>query len=622
MCLSGSCVRTLGGDRQFCNANEFESYDPYALEWKDAQFPDAFLHSGNGDLAPAMDEHRFGMWSANYNKTKKQPPPNYKGAFNSGEDTQSFASVIFYPFLSDLVAKENALRTYSGHYIANALTTHLRAPKPETLSMPAVQDQLQHQSLLSIYAGKPDQFDNMLPYLKQYTETVSPFGSRSTMTLQILLQRRIKSYFSACLTLMTNMIGAQMDPSSSPSSCNSTLCQTMIFKSPPANRTKDMIVMVDVADPSAVPKAVQDKAVKFTAKIPARYPIEVSRDYILRMSYNYRMLSLYANRARVIITSRIHVGLPATALGIPVIFVENGNWLPGGIQSVGRVAGLLDVFYRVGNGKGNWTFGDLSDDIDVPPGVHLADRYRASFWNRLKKQSSFYADTGTLFGMIPLQRLGRNLKQPGYYSNFHFMLDRQECETLSWQTKRAMEHALYFHPNGRLHLHLEAESKEATAFVTSMLESGYDVTSETYSPRTEIRGVYISKHTHITQPIPTSIESGVIWDPSSGTALWVSSTTEVSLDEVLHNPSSSISTNNLKPSQVTLLDAAATVKCFQEADDVILDTSSSTERLAVVLDPSSHQTTLWQPSTCFGVVESTCIFCEDIHWEFPSLHQP
>ena len=96
-------------------------------------------------------------------------------------------------------------------------------------------------------------------------------------------------------------------------------------------------------------------------------------------------LSTYANQAKVVVTSRIHVGLPAAALGIPVIFVEGGpersNWLPGGKQAVGRVEGLLDVFHRVQRGVDgkNWTFGDLTGDVPHSDGVHLADWYRASF---------------------------------------------------------------------------------------------------------------------------------------------------------------------------------------------------------------------------------------------------
>lgn len=90
-------------------------------------------------------------------------------------------------------------------------------------------------------------------------------------------------------------------------------------------------------------------------------------------------MSTYANQAKVLVTSRIHAGLPAAALDIPVIFVEGGpelsNWLPGGGQAVGRVEGLLDVFHRVKRGtEKNWTFGDLTDDVPHSDGVHLADR--------------------------------------------------------------------------------------------------------------------------------------------------------------------------------------------------------------------------------------------------------
>ena len=59
------------------------------------------------------------------------------------------------------------------------------------------------------------------------------------------------------------------------------------------------------------------------------------------------------NHAKLIITSRIDVGLPATALGMPVAFNEKANRLHGGKRGMGRVEGLLEVFHYINVGKAN-----------------------------------------------------------------------------------------------------------------------------------------------------------------------------------------------------------------------------------------------------------------------------
>lgn len=58
--------------------------------------------------------------------------------------------------------------------------------------------------------------------------------------------------------------------------------------------------------------------------------------------------------------------------------------------------------------KNKWHF-DV-DDMKPNPGVHVFDRYRASFLQLLKQRSLMYYDTANLFGMIPLQRVGKGIE--------------------------------------------------------------------------------------------------------------------------------------------------------------------------------------------------------------------
>jgi hypothetical protein len=246
--------------------------------------------------------------------------------------------------------------------------------------------------------------------------------------------------------------------------------------------------MIDVVDPNAVPPEVRSKAIQFGAKIPRDYDTGGGVGYLLRMNYCYRLLSIYARRAKVIITSRIHVGLPATALGIPVMFVEKGNWLPGGKQSAGRVEGLLEIFHRVNLPLGQtWTFGDLSDEVPLPPGKNLADRYRAAFWNRLQRESSFFADTAHLFGMVPFQRLARSLLRDDLQDTFHFIMNNNlDGDLAEWHTKRAIEHIFYFHPNAIVYVHAKNDTLKGVSgsVLQTLVESGYNLVIKLFDAET------------------------------------------------------------------------------------------------------------------------------------------
>jgi hypothetical protein len=417
------------------------------------------------------------------------------------------------------------------------------------------------------------------------------------------------------------MAGAQLNPSTP--NCNSPVCQDLIFQASTSNsssstpKKKELILMVDVINEGGVPEIVRNKAMRIKATIPKRHPLDYRTGYLDRMGYCYRLLSLYANQAKVVITSRIHVGLPAVALGIPVIFVEHGDWLPGGKKSVGRVAGLLDVFHQVDipNGK-NWTFGDLSGDVPLSQGTHLADRYRASFWNRLKKTSSFYADAATLFGMIPMQRLGRQLDPSGdvLHSAFHFVLETEEIETMAWPTKRAIEHILYFHPNARLHVHTGTRSP--IGFLETLSEAGYDIVIHPFDPKDlagkpfwhrfegKDGGVYVSKHTHITEAIPKHISSGVVMDQLGEVVMIISE--QWGFESV----------DDFPKLHATVLGASETKRCMEDPSWNV------PKSLTLVVDSSAKDYTLVLNSPCFQQMDEVCIFCDDVNWEFPSLEAP
>ena len=632
------CVRTLGGNQEFCNDAEFDNYDPYGgMELNSTNFPFELLSDRSRSteheplaLAPReiMLAEKFAMWGA-------QQIASCKG-YNSGEDVQSYAGAAWLPYISEVRNKLQALRNFNGYYIGNSLMSG----SPFNVTEEDFEN-MHKIHLTSIYSTERG-IDGMEDYLKSYTENVHPFGCRSLLTERILKQRKIKSYFSACLTLTTNMQGAILADQHPNKIFNEILKPNAGELPTPKQRNK--IIFVDVQDSKVVPKSAweSEDAIHFQADVDPSYPNCKGKD---RWTYAYKLLSTYANQAKVLVTSRIHAGLPAAGMGIPVIFVEGGpgrpNWLPGGKQKVGRVEGLLDIFHRVQRGVDgkNWTFGDLTGDVPHSDGVHLADRYRASFWNRLKK-THYYRDTGRLFGIIPMQRLGRKNIDRGVQEIFHFVFESKFDH--SWRTKRAIEHVFYLHPNCRVIVHSnEITSSELEIFV----ETGYNLEVQPYNldsllkeedspyklsdhgvrkaslPLMLLRkygGVYVSNDTFLLKSIPSDLDEGLVLQENGQPSLaFFDRDSKDILGSLQSIRSNGLPKGNDRLSwSVPALSDVDTIKCMENADWLLPD--DSRETIAVSLHPSTLASgkTIKIDTECYRFVEKLCIFCDEIHWEF------
>lgn len=636
------CVQTLGGSTAFCDVEAFSRYDPYEADGLNAtNFPFDFFTDD-----PVSDESiSLPLAPREMLRTEKFAVPGVGDiekkqckSYNSGDDVQSYAGAGWMPFLSEIRDRVSALHNYTGYYIGNA---YLGSMSYKLTDADYEDENMQKITLASIFSSKSG-IDGMEGYLRNYTNSVGPFGSRSTMTDSLLKARKIKSYFSACLTLTLDMEGAVLSSDATLQKSrylqNNILKPTAAILPSPENKTK--IVFIDVVDPQAVPKSVWDSenAIHLTANVEPWYPNCEKK--IDRYSYSYKLLSTYANQAKVVITSRIHAALPATALGIPVIFVENSgsrsNWLPGGPQREGRVDGLLDMFHRVErsvDGK-NWTFSNLTGDVPRSDGVHLADRYRASFWNRLKK-THYYRDSAKMFGMVPFERLGRNNIETGVQDIFHFVLESD----LTWQTKRAIEHVFYFHPNCKVFVHSnDMNDNEFESFT----ETGYNVAVQSYDldmlHKEELRddfqrratlpllllrkmgGVYLSKETLVLKKIAADIEEGVVLQENGDIALAFHYQDSKHVQNSLALMTKSRSTAETTIGNLTwsfpVLSNIDTLKCMEDIKWGLGDDMK--DKIAVSLHPSSYESikTIKIDTECYKIIEKLCIFCDEIHWEF------
>ena len=412
---------------------------------------------------------------------------------------------------------------------------------------------------------------------------------------------------------------------------------------------KDLILIVDLVDKDAVPDSVKKRARFLSADIPKAYPKDPLL-YAERMRYCYRLISQYKNYAKVIITSRIHVGLPASAMGVPVIFVSKNGWLPGGHERTGRVSGLLDVFHRVDNHREGmeWKFGDLEGSMPPNPGNHYADRFRASFWNRLKR-NPYYSDAARLFGRIPMQRLGTVMEMYDIQNVFHFIMNEEDLNV--WYTKRAVESVLYFHPNAQVYVHVDSVNYGNLDWnnYDVFAESGYHVTvlklnthivaksaekllGQDFSGINltlgvtagvllhEYGGVFVSKYTYVTRKLPSNLDLGFTEQSNGDVIMMISKKGSTDVLKAASSYTSHDKSKRLKQSSavawnVNILSKSQSAACL---GTVWWEMPVGDDFVAFSVVPSAFVDRVFFHGTrCFDMLEKHCIYCDETtHWSY------
>ena len=189
-----------------------------------------------------MTTENFAMWGVEETPAKFMA----SGGYNSSEDVQSYAGAGWLPFISEIRTKEIAILNYTGYFIANAFLSKAYASSEDDIK------NIKNIQLLSIY-GQGKYMNGMKDYLEKYTEIVEAFGCRSKLTCRELKARKIKSYFSACLTLTMDIQGGLVDrkeKSFTRHVYNQLLNPNAIESIPEKNK----IVLIDVQDRNVVPK--------------------------------------------------------------------------------------------------------------------------------------------------------------------------------------------------------------------------------------------------------------------------------------------------------------------------------------------------------------------------------
>lgn len=135
--------------------------------------------------------------------------------------------------------------------------------------------------------------DASLEYLRRW----QPIGCRDRGTQALLSARGVETYYSRCLSL--TLPRREREPESG---------QVFLVGLTPAAR-------------QAVPKALRRGAV-CVDQARVRLPIT---DGALKRALASELLEQYRQRARLVITSKIHCAMPCIAMGIPVVFLYDAS---------------------------------------------------------------------------------------------------------------------------------------------------------------------------------------------------------------------------------------------------------------------------------------------------------
>lgn len=242
---------------------------------------------------------------------------------NIGDEVQSLAAEQHLPSFDERIDRDQLSRVYGPHrraVIMNGWFTKFATNWPPS------------PSVLPIYFGfhispQAGILEHMLSsesiaHFKQF----APIGCRDRATLELLQDAGVPGFLSKCLTLT--------------------------FPTRVASASQRDVYLVDVPESirRIVPQSLQRGAKRVTHAVHDIYGESIKFD-IAR-----HLLGLYRDRARLVITTRLHCTLPCLAMGIPVIFFADVR--------EARVSVASEV------GLKTYPLETQGAEVDWDPGVH------------------------------------------------------------------------------------------------------------------------------------------------------------------------------------------------------------------------------------------------------------
>lgn len=279
---------------------------------------------------------------------------------NIGDYIQALASKQFLPHLDGFIQREE-LKGYNEEeckVIMNGWYMHHPYNWPPSnkiipLFVAFHINSLAKQQLLS---------DENINYLKKH----EPIGCRDISTRNLLLEKGVKAYFSACMTLT---LGYSYKSNNKENKCYFvdpyTLHKQDIF-----HKIHNIIYLLSHWKAiSVIANKLPGKSSSLRKKIQASYFYKqyiifftqetlLKAEYISQQNKEYKtdfrneyerleaaekLIKKYA-RAKLVVTSRIHCALPCIGLGVPVLYTENTKQSEA---SSCRLGGLKELFNTI-----------------------------------------------------------------------------------------------------------------------------------------------------------------------------------------------------------------------------------------------------------------------------------
>jgi hypothetical protein len=289
-----------------------------------------------------------------------------KGCFNIGDYIQSLAAKQFLPKV-DLFLNREKLAEYTGDpvkLIMNGWFTHnIHNWVPSEKIIPLfVSFHLNHSAAPFLLSEKG------IEYLKRH----EPIGCRDQFTVDLLISKGIKAYFTGCLTLTLDSYKLTdfqrenkiyiVDPLYNYPSWKKISCSNKgILRS-----IQDGAIFKLGKKNKHIKNIISDEILNTAIFIDQEPPSNRYNDEE-KFAMAGDLLKKYA-KAKLVITSRIHCALPCLALGTPVVYIHGFDNI---IDSC-RFDGILNLFNCInvntntGDFKANFLLrGKIDNDLKI-----------------------------------------------------------------------------------------------------------------------------------------------------------------------------------------------------------------------------------------------------------------
>ncbi len=247
---------------------------------------------------------------------------SYPESINIGDEVQSVAAQRLLPHVNYYLPREE-LNTPPTNDIVKLICNGWFMEKPN--NWPPAENIV--PLFISFHITNSNKSHKIIPNKKffNYFKQFEPIGCRDLKTMEYFKNIGIKSYFSNCLTLtLKNQFKERNDD--------------ILFVDPLRhNYTKSYRNFI-------IDKMVPEKFrgnVKFAYQ--RRSELNISREERFAQAEN--LIEMYS-KARMVITSRIHVALPCLALGTPVYFI-NAGYHSALFNLNDRFDGIMDLFHVI-----------------------------------------------------------------------------------------------------------------------------------------------------------------------------------------------------------------------------------------------------------------------------------